>query len=840
MYGAVSLNKNGHLNVRIMQYLKKHNIVYRSPQYRGCEGFPIGNGSFGGMLYHSADTIEMTLSHTDAIDFTKDGNFKAWAWESEEENTAPAACGRLSIFDGMPSFDKLYLKKYCSTLSLAEGSVQMESETCFSKYHMTMFCSREKQLLYCDVNVDTVEDVVKTVRLTRWGSRNFFHDYEQMAECREKNLQKTRTGTENGCLYVMQKLRGSITLTMVQVAGQGQVIVNNSHSIEYQVNPKCRHFTVFVRCQIIETEEEAASACLQFKEEAEGITAEKLMAVQRQEWKEFWIKSFVYLPDDDYIENLYNSYLYLLNSCSRGQYPVTFGGIWCPNADIRNWGHYYHWNHQQIYWGLHTGGHSELMENYYNYRENMLPQAQADGMVLFHSSGAFYSDISNYNGYQALEPDTVRNLTPGAQIAMDFYKHYQYTCDEVFLRQRAYPMMKACAKLYEDLLEDSDQGYMIRGGSSCYESYWILKATMTDWAMISVLFDALTEASVVLGCDEEKRKEWETIRSRLYSLPLSREDTGKGEATLLSPGLKWDNIPVRFGEGEYPFNTFGFSQLAAVYPSGVISLKDRGKKEFKAAEATFELAKERDFMVRNSEATAGHNAAPEIGARLGDKKDTMELIRMFALKYQVFKNGTCHFADIRSGKRHEVKYRTRVIESGMPTDWRKVHEKNDGKRVLLDTEVFLHCYFEAHANIYTGINEMLLQSCDGIIRVFPAAEQGMNAAFELYAAGGFRVVSEMVRGEILYVSVTASVQSDCRLENPWEQEEPIRIISQDCEIPFEEMEGVVKFHMEADEICVIERCNRPLCCYYQNEITGKENTGVKQFKGNQLGCDQEF
>ena len=81
-----------------------------------------------------------------------------------------------------------------------------------------MFCSREKQLLYCDVNVDTVEDVVKTVRLTRWGSRNFFHDYEQMAECREKNLQKTRTGTENGCLYVMQKLRGSITLTMVQVA----------------------------------------------------------------------------------------------------------------------------------------------------------------------------------------------------------------------------------------------------------------------------------------------------------------------------------------------------------------------------------------------------------------------------------------------------------------------------------------------------------------------------------------------------------------------------------------------------------------------------------------------
>ncbi len=152
----------------------------------------------------------------------------------------------------------------------------------------------------------------------------------------------------------------------------------------------------------------------------------------------------------------------------------------------------------------------------------------------------------------------------------------------------------------------------------------------------------------------------------------------------------------------------------------------------------------------------------------------------------------------------------------------------------------MHCYFEAHANIYTGINEMLLQSCDGIIRVFPAAEQGMNAAFELYAAGGFRVVSEMVRGEILYVSVTASVQSDCRLENPWEQEEPIRIISQDCEIPFEEMEGVVKFHMEADEICVIERCNRPLCCYYQNEITGKENTGVKQFKGNQLGCDQEF
>lgn len=53
--------------------------------------------------------------------------------------------------------------------------------------------------------------------------------------------------------------------------------------------------------------------------------------------------------------------------------------------------------------------------------------------------GAFYSDISNLNGFQAIEPDTVRNLSVGAQIALDFYRRVRYQPDEVFLRERALP-----------------------------------------------------------------------------------------------------------------------------------------------------------------------------------------------------------------------------------------------------------------------------------------------------------------------------------------------------------------------------------------------------------------
>ena len=82
-----------------------------------------------------------------------------------------------------------------------------------------------------------------------------------------------------------------------------------------------------------------------------------------------------------------------------------------------------------------------------------------DAKKAFNCRGAWYADIANRRGYQPIvfqedidrnakpgeiqvDHGTTDNLTPGAQIAMDLYRHYQYTLDEDFLKEYAYPVMR--------------------------------------------------------------------------------------------------------------------------------------------------------------------------------------------------------------------------------------------------------------------------------------------------------------------------------------------------------------------------------------------------------------
>lgn len=829
MYQAVFLDGE-RFNTDRQEYLKKHNIIYHAPAYEGYNGFPIGNGHFGGMLYHTADSLQMTLAHTDAIDFGADGNFAAWSWDSEENNTAHAACGVLSVTDEMPSFDPLYLDEYEGALELGNGVGRLHSKTPFSSWNGEVYCNRTADLLVCRFEVKNTEQVQKRVHLSRWGSRNFFHYYEQMSTDTGKNLGGMTAGINQGCFYLSQELRGCRTLTAGIVVGcEHQVDVRNSHRIEVTIPKETEAFTILVRCMVLNDQEEITEKLHQFCQDVDQISTELLKQQQIEEWKLFWEKSFLYLPQEDYIENIYYNYLYLLNSCSRGKYPVTFGSIWCPEADIRNWGHYYHWNHQQIYWGLHTGGHEELAANYYDYRFGMLPQAKADAKRIYHSEGAWYSDISNYNGYQALEPDTVRNLTCGAQIAMDFYRHWQYTGDQKFLAEQAFPVMDSAARLYEDLLYKDQGVYQIKGGSTCYESYWNLKMTATDQAMIRALFAALADCGQWISQDPERLQLRAAILGALYEVPVCETD-GK---QCLSPGIKWDQTPVQFLEGKYPYNAFSLCQLCAVFPAGIIGLKDQGTDVFTYARNAMAEALQKDIYPQAGY-TSGHSAAPQTAARLGMKQDTLKLIRLFIEKYQCFYNGTCHFTDLPD---EQADLSVRQI-SKKATAWTQLHEKEYGERVTLKADRFVHNYFEAHANIYTGINEMLLQSHDGIIRVFPAAEEGLEAAFDLRAVGGFRVRSESKAAQVKYIQIESLLGNPCRLFLPWK--DSVRVKMDGAEVDCQRIDDLLVFPTIRGGNYLIENCQYPLDGFYQDRIDAAENLAPKYYGKRMIGKERCF
>ena len=66
------------------------------------------------------------------------------------------------------------------------------------------------------------------------------------------------------------------------------------------------------------------------------------------------------------------------------------------------------------------------------------------------------------------------------------------------------------------------------------------------------------------------------------------------------------------------------------------------------------------------------------------------------------------------------------------------------------------------------INEMMLQSHLGLIRVFPVFPDDQTASFyRLRTFGAFLVSSAIEQGHIQFVSIESEKGRDCRILNPW-------------------------------------------------------------------------
>ena len=67
-----------------------------------------------------------------------------------------------------------------------------------------------------------------------------------------------------------------------------------------------------------------------------------------------------------------------------------------------------------------------------------------------------------------------------------------------------------------------------------------------------------------------------------------------------------------------------------------------------------------------------------------------------------------------------------------------------------------------------AVNEMLLQSTAGIIRVFPAVREKVKAAFRnLRAAGAVLVSAEQDESGVLFVELCSETDSHLTIVNPW-------------------------------------------------------------------------
>ncbi len=291
-------------------------------------------------------------------------------------------------------------------------------------------------------------------------------------------------------------------------------------------------------------------------------------------WHEYWTQSAISIPDN-IVENLYYLELYKLACNMRyGKYAVPLQGIWTKDGTMPPWCGDYHFdmNIQETYWPIFSSNRLKMGEPLYRWLEELIPQFEKHCKEFFgcegiHTTCSISITGSNMHGYYTTEH------WPGntGWVAHMFWLYWLYSNNERFLRQKAFPFMRKAMQLYEFLLVEEENKYVLPLSTSPeYHENRIeawAKNTNCDLAIIAWLTEALLESVEVLELSEEKElresiEKWKHIRENLTSFPSS-----------FSGFLVAENMP-------YAYPHRHMTHLFSIHPFHTVTMEGDRKDQF--------------------------------------------------------------------------------------------------------------------------------------------------------------------------------------------------------------------------------------------------------------------
>ncbi|MBS2212663.1 hypothetical protein KEM09_14690 [Carboxylicivirga mesophila] len=806
-------------------YLDKHDIVYKTPAYEGFEGLPIGNGDLGGMVWSSKNGLEIQINKNDLFD------------QANEEAGATLRGGaRLSIDFGAPVFDWLYLDDYDGRLSLKNAEVTMRSLTPFGQSDVTTWVSADKNVWFVElksVNKNHKQTKIKAA-LERIGSRAFpgwYGGYTKNTDIGIGNTESMIIGKDIVLEEHLDGLDFTVACRLLGTPAQAELISSNKAELGTGLN-EAHTITLMVALVTSNESDAPTKEAVRLLDEVEKVGVDQDKQAHQNWWKSFWDKSFVHI-DEDYFENIYYLRRYLMGSSSRGKYPVVFnGGLWTWNHDVRNWVTPHHWNTQQQYWGLAAQNDCELMLPYVDTYFRLMPQAEkhakrrgADNAVLWSEAHDFFGNMAFWN-----RGDMINNFTPASQIAGFFWQYFQYTCDTTFLEQKAYPFLKKTAEFYVETLQwDASKQEFFIFPSQPYESPRTneVKNSITDRNMMLSVMSACIESAGILKVDADKVKGWEHIINHLWPIPF-REEPGVGEVMQLGYNPDGSIYPA---QEEYGSWTNHFSaNTSLVFPANQIGIEDKGSREYNAAV---------NVVKHHAPFVNAISPDPIVSARLGLGDVAVERLTNQVRRLQHFPQGLFYNIDhwyYLSLYADSVTTPDITVQRDYIYDKRCKYEKGH------PTEPFIQCGLEPMSIFASTINEMLLQSNEGAIRVFPAVPEGWSPAFKLLAQGGFLVASELNKsGVVSGIEIESQKGNRCRVVNPWSNKvvTVTRLRHDGRKIKSEKLKGgVIEFETQKGATYLLLPQGEKLTniTTYMSE----SNSGLKVFKEASIGKERNY
>ncbi len=259
--------------------------------------------------------------------------------------------------------------------------------------------------------------------------------------------------------------------------------------------------------------------------------------LHRSWWRRFWSNSSVTIPDELFEKNWYLTN-YLFGSCSRkGTLPMPLQGVWtADNGELPPWKGDYHndLNTQLSYLHYLKANHVLEGESYIDFLWSLNGAAKNFAKNFYGTDGICLPSVMSVDG-TPLGGWPMYSFSPTNQIwnCQIFERHYTYTADNEFLRERAYPYFVMTGQCIAGLLVKGENGQYELPVSTSPEIHddtqkaWLTPNSTYDLSLMRYLFGTLIKFAKLLGEDCSK---WQEILDNLPQLSVN-----ENKVLMLSP-----------------------------------------------------------------------------------------------------------------------------------------------------------------------------------------------------------------------------------------------------------------------------------------------------------------
>ncbi len=280
-------------------------------------------------------------------------------------------------------------------------------------------------------------------------------------------------------------------------------------------------------------------------------------------WERYWRQSALSLPDFEAEKQWYITN-YLFGSCSRkGAPPMPLQGVWTADeGQLPPWkGDYHHdLNTELSYSHYLKANHWSEGESLLDFLWDLMPEARRFAQSYYESSGINMPSVMTIDG-KPLGGWPMYSLSPTNQIWLchTFDQYWRYTGDRQFLETKAYVYLKETALCLIDLFLPGEDGRLRLPVSSSPEIHddslrsWLTPNSNYDLSLLRYLFGRLTELAELLEKNEERRR-WTAVLDRLPELAVG--DKG----LMLSPDetLQESHRHLSHAMAIYPLRTLDY------------------------------------------------------------------------------------------------------------------------------------------------------------------------------------------------------------------------------------------------------------------------------------------